>query len=100
MGGRSAPRCGRKHRRRDVALAGGRPLAETLSIGRVCVVADRGMISAATITGLEERKLEYILGARERSDAVVRKIVLENDDPFVPLLVERKAERRNCSSSR
>ena len=32
----------------------------------------------------------YILGARERSDAVVRKIVLDNDDPFVPLLVERK----------
>ena len=66
-------------------------LRERFSIGRVCVVADRGMISAATIAGLEERKLEYILGARERSDAVVRKIVLENDDPFVPLLIERKA---------
>ena len=69
-------------------------------IGRVCVVADRGMISAATIAGLEERKLEYILGARERSDAVVRKIVLENDDLFVPSSPRRKAERRNCSSSR
>jgi transposase len=66
-------------------------LRERFSIGRVCVVADRGMISAATIAGLEERKLEYILGARERSDAVVRRIVLENDDPFVPLLIERKA---------
>ena len=66
-------------------------LRERFSIGRVCVVADRGMISAATIAGLEERKLEYILGARERSDAIVRKIVLENDDPFVPLLIERKA---------
>src|SRR5271166_4187640 len=66
-------------------------LRERFSIGRVCVVADRGMISATTITGLEERKLEYILGARERSDAIVRKIVLENDDPFVPLLIERKA---------
>src|ERR1700687_5274079 len=66
-------------------------LRRRFSIGRVCVVADRGMISAATIAGLEERKLEYILGARERSDAVVRKLVLENDDPFVPLLVERKA---------
>jgi transposase len=66
-------------------------LRQRFSIGRVCVVADRGMISAATIAGLEERKLEYILGARERSDAVVRKIVLENDDPFVPLLIERKA---------
>ncbi len=66
-------------------------LQRRFSIGRVCVVADRGMISAATIAGLEERSLEYILGARERSDAVVRKLVLENDDPFVPLLVERKA---------
>jgi Transposase DDE domain len=66
-------------------------LRQRFSIGRVCVVADRGMISAATIARLEERKLEYILGARERSDAVVRKIVRENDDPFVPLLVERKA---------
>jgi Transposase DDE domain len=66
-------------------------LRKRFSIGRVCVVADRGMISAATIAGLEERKLEYILGARERSDAVVRRIVLANDDPFVPLLIERKA---------
>jgi len=66
-------------------------LRQRFSIGRVCVVADRGMISAAAIAGLEERKLEYILGARERSDAIVRRIVLENDDPFVPLLVEREA---------
>src|SRR5260370_24123913 len=66
-------------------------LRQRFSIGRVCVVADRGMISAATIAGLEECKLEYILGARERSDAVVRNIVLENDEPFVPLLVEREA---------
>jgi transposase len=44
-------------------------LRERFHIGRVCVVADRGMISAATITALEERKLEYILGARERSTA-------------------------------
>jgi hypothetical protein len=66
-------------------------LRQRFSIGRVCVVADRGMISAATIEGLEARKLEYILGARERSDAIVRKIVLENDVPFVPLLLERKA---------
>jgi hypothetical protein len=41
------------------------------------------MISAATIAGLEERKLEYLLGARERSDALVKKIVMENDDPLV-----------------
>jgi transposase len=66
-------------------------LRQRFFVGRVCIVADRGMISAATIEGLEARKLEYILGARERSDSIVRKIVLENDEPFTPLLIERKA---------
>jgi transposase len=66
-------------------------LRSRFGIGRVCVVADRGMISAQTIAGLEERGLEYILGARERTDSLVRKIVLENDERFVPLLIERKA---------
>ena len=58
-------------------------------IGRVCVVADRGMISAASIEALEERELEYILGARERSSVVVRDLVLNDETPFTPLLVER-----------
>ncbi len=64
-------------------------LRERFHIGRVCVVADRGMISAATIAALEERKLEYILGARERSSAVIRRLVLEDEQPLTPLLVER-----------
>jgi hypothetical protein len=64
-------------------------LRDRFHIGRVCVVADRGMISAATIAALEERKLEYILGARERSSAVVRRLVLEDEAPLTPLLVER-----------
>ena len=64
-------------------------LRERFHIGRVCVVADRGMISAATIAALEERKLEYILGARERSSAVVRRLVLKDEAPLTPLLVER-----------
>lgn len=64
-------------------------LRERFHIGRVCVVADRGMISAATIATLEERKLEYILGARERSSTVVRRLVLEDEQPLTPLLVER-----------
>jgi hypothetical protein len=59
------------------------------AIGRVCVVADRGMISAATIEGLEERGLEYILGARERTDRLVREVVLVDEGPFTPLLIER-----------
>src|SRR5271169_2914409 len=63
-------------------------LRQRFGIGRVCIVADRGMISAEAIAGLEERQLEYILGARERSDVLVKKIVMENDDSFVPLLIE------------
>jgi transposase len=64
-------------------------LRHRFAIGRVCIVADRGMISAATIEGLEERGLEYILGARERTDRLVREVVLADDQPFTPLLVER-----------
>ena len=59
------------------------------AIGRVCVVADRGMISEATIAGLEQRGLEYILGVRERSDRLVREVVLADERPLTPLLVER-----------
>jgi hypothetical protein len=50
-------------------------------------VADRGMTSAATIQALEERKLEYLLGARERGTAVIRDIVLAGETP--PLLGRR-----------
>jgi len=59
-------------------------LRQRFGVGRVCVVADRGMISAATIASLEERKLEYILGVRERSSALVRGVVLEDSRPFTP----------------
>ena len=62
-------------------------LRKRFGIGRVCVVADRGMISAATIAALEERGLEYILGARERGTAVIREMVLRDEKPFVPLLI-------------
>src|SRR5919205_629364 len=64
-------------------------LRARFGIGRVCVVADRGMISAATIAALEERGLEYVLGARERTDKVVRTVVLKDERAFVPLCIER-----------
>src|SRR5437870_5355557 len=59
-------------------------LRERFAIARVCVVADRGMISAETVAGLEARRLLYILGVRERSDKLVRELVLEDAAPFVP----------------
>jgi hypothetical protein len=61
------------------------------AIGRVCVVADRGMLSAATIAALEERGLEYVLGARERTDTLVRQVVLADGRPFTPLCIPRAA---------
>ncbi len=59
-------------------------------IGRVCVVADRGMISAATIAALEQRGLEYILGVRERNAKEVRDVVLADPQPSVPLSIPRQ----------
>ena len=64
-------------------------LRSRFAIGRVCVVADRGMISAPTIAALEQRGLEYVLGARERTDALVRRVVLADSRPFTPLCVPR-----------
>ena len=64
-------------------------LRRRFAIGPVCVVSDRGMISATTIAAPEERGVEYILVTRERGDVRVRRIVLENEKPFVPLLLER-----------
>jgi hypothetical protein len=62
---------------------------ERFAVGRVCVVADRGMIAKATIAALEERGLEYILGTRARTDGLVRELVLADNGPFTPLLIER-----------
>src|SRR5712672_1346801 len=61
-------------------------LRARFSVGRICVVADRGMISAQSIAALEERKLEYVLGVRERSSAEVRRTVIDDQTPLVPLV--------------
>src|SRR4051812_16938877 len=65
-------------------------LRKRFSIGRVCIVADRGMISAETIAELEARGLFYILGVRERSDKLVRDLVLDDPAPFVPLTISKR----------
>lgn len=69
-------------------------LRQRFAVGRICVVADRGMISTATIAALEARGLEYILGARERSSRVIRTAVLDDPAPFTPLLIERAGSKR------
>ena len=65
-------------------------LGKRFGITRVCVVADRGMISAQTISALEARGLEYILGVRERTTKEVRTVVLDDAGPFVPLVIPRQ----------
>ena len=64
-------------------------LRRRFGIQQVCVVADRGMISEATIAALEDRGLEYLLGVRERSSTEAREVVLNDAGPFVPLVVRR-----------
>jgi hypothetical protein len=53
-------------------------LRSRFGVGKVCVVADRGMISRETIQALEqaERGWQYILGARMRSQNEVKDEVL------------------------
>jgi hypothetical protein len=51
-------------------------LRDKFGVRRVCWVADRGMISKGTIESLEQRRMEYILGARMRLQREVREAVL------------------------
>jgi transposase len=55
------------------------PIVERLksrfAIGSVCIVADRGMISAATLAEVESRKWAYILGVRMRSSTEAKAVV-------------------------
>jgi transposase len=67
-------------------------LRKRFSIRQVCIVADRGMISAETVAELEARGLFYILGVRERTDKLVRELVLGDPAPFVPLVVTKQGK--------
>lgn len=68
-------------------------LRERFGITRMCVVADRGMISSETIAELEARDIDYVLGARERGDREVRDIVMADATPIVPLVIPRARGR-------
>jgi Transposase DDE domain len=63
------------------------------AIARVCVVADRGMISAEAMAELEARRLLYILGVRERTDKLVRELVLGDAAPFIPLVINKRGRQ-------
>ena len=67
-------------------------LRRRFSIARVCVVADRGLMSAEAVAELEARGLLYILGVRERTDKLVRELVLKDPAPFVPLVMSKRGK--------
>jgi hypothetical protein len=84
-------------------------LRRRFSIGRVCIVADRGMLgpqrasalgsrSAETIAALDQRGLLYLLGVRERTDKLVRDVVLNDAAPFVPLTKEKRGKDTDYSA--
>jgi transposase len=60
-------------------------LHRRFAIARVCVVADRGMISAEAVAELEARRLPLYFGRVVRTDKLVRKLALDDPAPFVPL---------------
>ena len=65
-------------------LAVVKQLKDRFAIARVCVVADRGMISAKTIENLESAEvgMTYIFGARMHNDTTVRDEVLPSSAEF------------------
>ena len=73
-----------------------RPVIDRLrggfDIARVCVVAGRGMISAESGAELEARRLLYMLGVQERTDKLMRQLVLDDGGPLVPLAVKKRCK--------
>ena len=67
-------------------------LRQRFRVCRVCIVADRGMISADTIATLESEELDcgYILGARMRSMKEVSERVLADTGPYQQIHPERQ----------
>ena len=69
-------------------------------VGEVCIVADRGMISAETMSDIQSRNWKYILGVRMRSSNEAREVLAragryqevfpESDDPDDPAPLQVK----------
>jgi len=72
-----------------------RRLRQRFGARRVCIVADRGMISARTMATLESKELEcdYILGARMRAVKEVRDRVMADRGAYEEITPERKSSK-------
>ena len=65
-------------------------LKQTFHVEEVCVVADRGMISAQTIDELEARGWTYILGVRMRSSKEARAIAATDEGHYHTVFPRRR----------
>ncbi len=64
-------------------------LKQTFHVQEVCVVADRGMISAKTIDDLEARDWTYILGVRMRSSKEAQAIAATDEGHYRTVFARR-----------
>jgi len=65
---------------------------QRFGVRRMCIVADRGMISAETIAALESKELDcdYILGARMRRVKEVQEQILSDRRSYQEIIPERQ----------
>src|SRR5271157_5741804 len=70
-------------------------MRQRFRVQRVCIVADRGMISVQTVAALESQALDcdYILGARMRSVKEVREQVLADRGRYEEVTPERQTAK-------
>jgi transposase len=70
-------------------------LRARFGIGRICIVADRGMISKHTIAELQKkvRDVRYILGARMRLVKEIREVVFSDTRPFESVYGPKKTSK-------
>jgi transposase len=67
-------------------------IKKRFGVNRFCVVADRGMISQDTLTGLEMRDISYILGVRMRRQKIVKEEVLSRGGRYIEVRTEREGK--------
>lgn len=69
-------------------------LQERFRVGRVCLVADAGMLSAKAVAAVERRGWQYILGAGLRKTVEVPDVVLGDRGPFHTVELPRQRREK------
>lgn len=67
-------------------------MQKRFGIGRACVVADQGMMSREAVAALEERSVEFILGARMRVQKEISEAVVSAPGRFTKVTSNRQGK--------